>query len=181
VPAAVAAGNHPFRQKVSQTVFAALDRVNRLILIFCNLSVMLIVVAAAVMRYWLNIDFYASEEILMIFAFWLYFMGAVYGSYEKSHVEADFMLSWLGDSRSGLAVALLRDLIELAVLIVLTYWAFLFVQFAYERWPITPGWRIPLIVPQSAILVGFMLMTIHALRHLVLKLGARHKTPPEAR
>lgn len=160
-------------------MFRALDAANRAILIVCNLAVMLIVVTAAVLRYALSIDFYASEEILMIFAFWLYFMGAAYGSYEKSHVEADFVLSWLGDSPAGRAVSLLRDLIEIAVLLVLTYWAFLFVQFAFERWPMTPGWRIPLIVPQSAILVGFVLMTVHALRHLVLKLGGWRGRPAD--
>ena len=44
-----------------------LDKINRWILIVCNLSVMTIVVAAVVMRYALELNFYGSEEILMIF------------------------------------------------------------------------------------------------------------------
>lgn len=151
----------------------ALVWVNCAVLIVCNIAVMLIVVAAALSRYVLNVDFFGTEEILMIFAFWLYFMGAAYGSYERSHVEADFVETWVGGSPAGRVLRFIRDIVELAVLLVLTYWAFLFIQFAFQRWPISPGWKIPMIVPQSAIFVGFVLMTLHALRHMWLNWIAR--------
>lgn len=142
-----------------------LERVMRAILITCNLAIMLIVVASFLSRYLFSFDLYGAEEFLLIAAFWLYFIGAAYGSYEKSHIEADFIQSMFGDNLVTRILGYLRDLIELGVLLVLTYWSWLLIDFAIERWPVTPGWKIPLLVPQSAILVGFTLMTFHASVH----------------
>lgn len=143
-----------------------LDLAKRTILILCNLAIMLIVVASFLARYLFAFDLYGAEEFLLIAAFWLYFIGAAYGSYEKSHIEADFIQSMVGDTPVTRVLGYLRDLIELGVLIVLTYWSWLLIAFSIERWPISPGWKIPLVVPQSAILVGFILMTLHASVHL---------------
>jgi TRAP-type C4-dicarboxylate transport system permease small subunit len=143
-----------------------LEWVERAILITCNLAIMLIVVASFLSRYLFAFDLYGAEEFLLIAAFWLYFIGAAFGSYEQSHIEADFIQSIVGDTVLTRALGYLRDTIELGVLVVLTYWSWLLIDFAIERWPISPGWKIPLLVPQSAILVGFALMTLHAAIHL---------------
>jgi TRAP-type C4-dicarboxylate transport system permease small subunit len=150
-----------------------LVQVQKAILITCNLAIMIIVVASFLARYLFALDFYGAEEILMIFAFWLYFIGGSIGSYERSHIEADFISAWLGDTAVTRALSFLRDTIEIVVLFVLTYWSFLLIAFAIERWPITPGWKIPLLVPQSAIAVGFVLMTLHALTHFWNRLHGR--------
>jgi TRAP-type C4-dicarboxylate transport system permease small subunit len=142
-----------------------LVQVQKAILITCNLAIMIIVVASFLARYLFALDFYGAEEILMIFAFWLYFIGGSIGSYERSHIEADFISAWLGDTAVTRALSFLRDTIEIVVLFVLTYWSFLLVKFSIERWPITPGWKIPLLIPQSAITVGFILMAFHTLVH----------------
>ncbi|MEO9819469.1 MAG: TRAP transporter small permease [Yoonia sp.] len=138
----------------------------RVILITANLAIMLIVVASFLARYLFAFDLYGAEEFLLIAAFWLYFIGAAFGSYEKSHIEADFIQSIVGDTVVTRALGYIRDVIELVVLVVLTWWSWLLVDFALQRWPVTPGWKIPLLVPQSAILVGFILMTLHAVVHL---------------
>ncbi len=99
----------------------------RAILIICNLAIMSIVVASFLSRYLFAVDFYGAEEFLLIFAFWLYFIGAAYGSYERSHIEADFISAWLGDTPVTRALSYVRDIIEIVVLIVLTYWSFLLI------------------------------------------------------
>ncbi len=150
-----------------------LEQVERIILITCNLAIMLIVVASFLSRYLFSIDFYGVEEILLVFAFWLYFIGAAFGSFEQSHIEADFIQSIYGDTPLTRITSYLRDIIEIAVLLVLTYWNFLLIQFAIERWPITPSWKIPILLPQSAIAVGFILMTFHALLHFYYRLTGK--------
>lgn len=145
----------------------------RFILVVCNFSLMIIVVASFLSRYLFSVDFYGVEEILLILAFWLYFIGAAFGSYEKSHIEADFVQSIFGDNFITSLIAYLRDIIEVIVLIVLTYWSFLLIQFDLERWPISPGWKIPLLVPHSAIAFGFILMSIHTLIHFYRRITVR--------
>ncbi len=142
-----------------------LEQTERAVLVTCNLAIMIIVVASFLSRYLFAIDFYGVEEILLIFAFWLYFIGAAFGSYEKSHIEADFIQAIFGDTFITRKISFIRDVVEILVLLVLTYWSFLLIQFSIERWPITPGWKIPLVVPQMAIVIGFILMTLHSLIH----------------
>lgn len=150
-----------------------LEWAKRAILIFCNLAIMLIVAASFLSRYLFSFDLYGAEEFLLVAAFWLYFIGAAFGSYERSHIEADFIQSLLGDTSLTRTLGFMRDVIELAVLLVLTYWSWLLIAFSIERWPVTPGWKIPLLLPQSAILVGFVLMTIHTAVHLWHRVYAR--------
>lgn len=147
--------------------------IKKIALITCSLGVMLMVVAAFFARYFFSYDLYGIEEFLMVVAFWLYFIGAAYGSYEKSHIEADFVQSIFGDRPFTRVLGHVRDVIELVVLVVLTYWSWLLITFAYVRSSVTPGWRIPLLVPQSAILVGFILMTLHASIHYWRKLSGK--------
>lgn len=56
-----------------------LEWAQRSILIICNLAIMIIVVASFLARYLFSLDFYGAEEILLVFAFWLYFIGAAGG------------------------------------------------------------------------------------------------------
>ncbi|SNT75591.1 TRAP transporter small permease [Paracoccus seriniphilus] len=150
-----------------------LELAKRTILILCNLAIMLIVVASFLARYLFAYDLYGAEEFLLIAAFWLYFIGAAFGSYEQSHIEADFIQSMVGDTVVTRVLGYLRDVIELGVLIVLTYWSWLLIAFSIERWPVSPGWKIPLVVPQSGILVGFILMTLHASVHFWRRITGR--------
>ena len=55
----------------------------------------LVISAATVMRYVLEMDLYGYEEWIKIFAFWLYFMGAGYGAFAGSHVSADLVHSYV--------------------------------------------------------------------------------------
>ncbi|UWQ35421.1 TRAP transporter small permease (plasmid) [Leisingera sp. M527] len=150
-----------------------LERLKRVVLITSNLAIMLIVVAAFLARYLFSYDLYGSEEILLVFAFWLYFFGAAFGSYEQSHIEADFVQSTLGERPLTLVLGYVRDIVEISVLFVMTYWCWLLIEFAIERWPVTPGWKIPLVVPQSAILLGFALMSFHAVLHFINRIRGK--------
>lgn len=47
------------------------------------------------MRYVFKTNLYGMDEILVIVAMWLYFMGGIYGTYEESHIQGDLLnLAW---------------------------------------------------------------------------------------
>ena len=54
-------------------------------------------VYSVILRYVFKGNFYGSDEVIMLFAFWLYFMGAAYGSFEDSHIKADLLSVYLKD------------------------------------------------------------------------------------
>lgn len=135
------------------------------ILMVCNSMIMMIVVAAVVMRYVLEKDFSGFGEIVRVLALWLYFIGAAHGSYEQSHIQVNFVDSFLGETRLTRAIRMLRTAIELFVLCVMTYWTWLLIEFTLEFPQRSPGLRIPEIIPNIALLVGFVLMLVHTVRH----------------
>ena len=63
------------------------------LMIICSVGCSGVIIISTIMRYFLTKNWYGSDEIILMFAFWLYFMGAAYGSYENSHIKADIVAS----------------------------------------------------------------------------------------
>jgi TRAP-type C4-dicarboxylate transport system permease small subunit len=56
---------------------------------FCAVVLTLVICVATFFRYILEGNLYGYEEWVKIIAFWLYFMGAAIGAYNRTHVSAD--------------------------------------------------------------------------------------------
>ncbi len=127
-------------------------------------------------RYVLERDLFAYEEWLMPICFWLYFLGGALGTYYDKQINAD-LLDTLTDNRK---LQWLRKLaiqvIELAITLVLVYWAWLMLadEIAdYPRWKTTIALKIPFIVPRIGIFVGFAFMAFYSALaiYLMLRVG----------
>ncbi len=59
----------------------------RALLVLSSLFVVLIMCVTVLLRYVFKSDLFGMEEIVVIAAFWLYFMGSSYGVYDQSHVK----------------------------------------------------------------------------------------------
>src|SRR5699024_5984200 len=77
--------------KIAKAIWHLLLHAQRTILIVCSLLLVIGLGATVVMRYILKIDLFGLEELLVIPAFWLYFIGASFGTYEKSHISAELV------------------------------------------------------------------------------------------
>lgn len=58
---------------------------------FCGIALTCVIFAAVVMRYCFKLDFFGSEEIILLFAWWMYFLGGIGGSQEDSQIKADMV------------------------------------------------------------------------------------------
>src|SRR5690625_1050175 len=133
-------------------------------------SSILIIVAlslAVLLRYVLKIDLFGLEELLIIPIFLLYFLGASYGSYEKSHITADIMETYVKNEKVLKAIRLFTTFVSLVASSVFTYWAFQYFLWSVNKLEKTPGWHIPLFIPHGIVLIGFLLMSIYFLIHVV--------------
>lgn len=153
--------------------------VERALMATCSVMVTLLIVISVIMRYIFKSNFYGSEEIILVFAFWLYFLGAVHGSYENSHIKADLLNVYLPNPRVKEAVALTAMAVTTTVNIIITKWAFDYMVWGFTKMPKTTGLKIPLVVPQSAIFVGLVLMAFYHIYYLVTGLKAffNHEPP----
>lgn len=147
----------------------ALLHAQRAILFVASLAIATGIFAVVCMRYILKTDIYGFEELLMIPAFWLYFMGAAYGAYEGSHITAEIVSVYVKDEKLKSVLEATSSLITVCLSALVTYWAVDMVQFALAWNPRTPVFRISMAIPQSSILAGFFLMTVYFTGHLILR------------
>jgi TRAP-type C4-dicarboxylate transport system permease small subunit len=144
-------------------------RAKRILLISSSLILALTFCIVVFMRYIFQADLFAYEEWILIVAFWMYFIGAAMGSYENSHIKADFLLTLLKTARSKWILVNVTLFLELLVCLVLVYWAWLMIfeeLSAYPEWERTSALQIPYIVPRLSIFVGLALMAFYTFLHL---------------
>lgn len=129
-------------------------------------SLVTIITFAAVITRELNINFLGYEEILIICAFWLYMLGAAYGSFEKSHITADIIVVMMPDNFTKALIAILRNTLTLVLGFVFLLWALELFQWTVEMQTKTPVWRIPVTVAQSSLLFGLVIIAFYNVVYL---------------
>lgn len=143
----------------------------RILLVLTSLFVVLIMCAEVVLRYVFKSDLFGIEEIVVIAAFWLYFMGSSYGVFEKSHVKADIIPQMLRPRARALLSVLVNFTVS-ALCILFTVWAVGMVQYSITWMPRTTGLRIPIYISQSSVLLGYALMSMYSIVYFIEDLFA---------
>ncbi|MDO4952273.1 MAG: TRAP transporter small permease [Synergistaceae bacterium] len=142
-------------------VWNLLLKVIRFVIVVCNMMSTVTILAAVFMRYVLGSNFYGSDEIILLFAFWLYFIGAAYGSYENSHIKADLMKMYVKNMRTKDAIGLLAETLTLAVNTVVLVWSAQMLLWSLAKNPLTTSLKIPISISHSAIFLGMLLMEFY--------------------
>lgn len=125
--------------------------------------VCLLIVIGAFMRYILKKDFYGSEEIILLIAFWMYFIGSAVAAYEGSHISADLISSYLKSEKQRIVLKIVQGFISLLLFIILTWWAFEFNKFSLNVGQKTQVYKIPMVASLSAVLFSFVLSTFYTI------------------
>lgn len=150
--------------------------------IVCFVMSMLLTViisAATIMRYILEMDLYGYEEWVKIFAFWLYFMGAAYGAFAGTHVSADLVQSYLKDGLVKRLLLVIKCILTLGVTLIFTWYGYDFFMFGLlgplgtgVAIPKTVAWRIPLWTCYLPIFGGLFFMSYYFAWDLIRALKA---------
>jgi len=139
-------------------------------LVCFSMSVLLTVLisAATLARYVLKTDLYGYEEWVKLFAFWLYFCGAGYGAFNRSHITADLVQAYIPKGHIKRFVTFLKDLVTFSVTSLFLYYGYDFFMFGF-RGPLGTGvaipettiWRIPMWTSYLAITLGLFFMVLY--------------------
>ena len=152
-------------------IFAVFDRnLMRLlstIIIVTNLAVTGLVLFLVLARFVLGWSVVGVLELATLSAMWLYMCGAVVAARNREHLVVDFLTQSLTNPK-------MRALHNLAVSAIMVVLSLFFVRLANDMvaWSIarpqtTAALSLPLMIPQSAIVVASVLCAIYALRDLV--------------
>jgi TRAP-type C4-dicarboxylate transport system permease small subunit len=138
------------------------------IVIFTNLAVAGLVLFLVLARFVLGWSVVGVLELATLFAMWLYMCGAVVAARNKEHLVVDFLSLSLTNPRT-------RAWHDLAVSLIMVVLSLFFISLANDMvaWSIkrpqtTAALSLPLMIPQSAIVLASVLCAIYALRDAVL-------------
>lgn len=127
-------------------------------------------------RYILERDLFAYEEWLLPICFWIFFLGSALGTYYDKQINADLLDAATDNPRLQWLRKIAVQVIELAITLVLVYWAALMLSDEisdYPGWKTTIALKIPFFVPRVGIFVGFLFMAFYSALsiYLMLRVG----------
>ena len=149
------------------------------VMIIGCIALTLIICASVVARYFLRANLYGYEEIVTIFAFWVYFMGGAYGAYEGTHISADLVSVYLKEGVLKNTLTLIKDGVTFGISLLFTWYGYEFFMFGFMgplgtriALPMTTIWQIPLWTSYLAVFLGMIFMTYYFTRRMLKSLMA---------
>ncbi len=138
----------------------------------CLLTALICIVALGqfvqvVTRYVLQVPVMGLEETIMYPTLWLYILGAVNASRENTHIRANVLEIFLKTERAHTILAIVGEVISLAVGLWLLSWAWDYTRYAWRVWKESPTLYIPTFYADVALLVGLVLMMVYTVSYLV--------------
>jgi TRAP-type C4-dicarboxylate transport system permease small subunit len=139
----------------------------RYFLIVGGCVITVLIFTEVMLRYVFVSPLFGIEELIVFIAMWLYFIGASLGAYERSHIKADVIHIWVKKPRSMAIVHTINSVITVALSAILVSWCYHYFLFGIEKGGQTPALRLPVVLSQSAVFAGAILMTIYFFVELV--------------
>jgi len=149
-------------------IWKTVDKIQSNILFLCSVLITITIFMTVIMRYVFKTDLYGVEEIILVIAFWLYFIGGSRGSMEDSHIKADILDVIIQKNKVKYGLKAFGKAVEAFVLIIFTKMSFDLVLLNMQRMPKTPGLKIPYVVTQSSIALGFLMMSLYTIYHCLV-------------
>lgn len=131
--------------------------------LFITTCVMVGILGVVVLfRYALNFDFFGFDEIVMISAFWMYFIGSSYAMEKREHVRAD-ILERILPLKGKKTLRIISGMIQTLVAIEAMRLSISYIINGFKIWPTTSAWNLPMVTSMAAVTVGFVLMAFYVI------------------
>lgn len=151
-------------------------KTERAVMIFCCISVIVLIGIGVVCRYVLQINFQAKDEILMILAMWLYFIGGVEGgNYRDNHIKADVATLIFKSEKMRYILEIVVKAISFIVSILLAIWAIQYLELVLMIGGRTTVLGLPVLCSRLALVVGYVLPVIYTAFHLLMAILGQEK------
>lgn len=155
----------PLSQKngVLFSIEQGMVKAQRGILIVASAFITLLVFGAVLMRYIFKYPGMEVEELATLVAFWLYFTGAIHGTYERTHIKTELIHLVVKKPRAYAGVKSVASLITFILAVIMAYWGYTFLIWGIEKWGRSPVLQLPLVYAQSSIFFGAVFMAFYFL------------------
>jgi len=137
-------------------------------LLFFLMSLLSVAMLAEVLtRYLFKTSLFGVEQFIGYAAVWLYLIGASYGTYERSHIKAEFINVIVKSKRKRDIIRTISAALSTFMSAIFTKWSWSYCVESVLTKETTPTHNVPMIYFQSALLVGAALMTIYFLWEMI--------------
>ena len=154
-------------KKLARFVWYGLIFLQKTIMVIGGCVIAVLIFVEVFLRYVLASPLFGIEELILFIAMWMYFLGASFGAYERTHIQAELIHLWFKDKRSYARAKSVACVITVFLSITMVKWSY-----PYFIWGITRGAKsqallLPMAISQSAVFVGSILMSIYFSAELI--------------
>jgi TRAP-type C4-dicarboxylate transport system permease small subunit len=169
------------RENIGDSKIArGIKNIYQVFLFISGAVIVLAMVATVLMRYVFKTDLFGMEEIILTVVVWFYFFGGVNGSMEDSQISADIISTLVKNKKVKWVFKIIARIVEIIAIVFFIILSFQLLAVNFKRMPTTQGLKIPYVVPQMAIFIGFTLMLPYTIGHFIVDLWSRSGSePPE--
>ena len=141
--------------------------VQRNFLYYLLLLLTLAMLAEILSRFFLNKSIFGLSDFIGYASVWLYAIGASYATYERTHIKAEFLSTFLGSNRARHMCRLLAALVSSVMSAVFTKWSYELSVYSIEIQEKTHAYPVPKVIFQVSFFVGGILMTIYFISEVI--------------
>jgi TRAP-type C4-dicarboxylate transport system permease small subunit len=147
-------------------------------IIIAGCIVTVLIFVEVMLRYVFGSPLFGVEEMVTLIAMWLYFLGASYGAYERSHIKAELVHLWFKEPKSLARVNTFSSLITTVLSLIMVSWSYPYFVWGIEKGETSQALLLPMVLSQSAIFLGAILMSIYFIAELVDNILESFGKPP---
>jgi TRAP-type C4-dicarboxylate transport system permease small subunit len=148
-------------------IWNGLVHLQRWFLIIAGCLITVLVFIEVLLRYVFESPLFGIEELIVFIAMWLYFIGAALGAHDRTHIKADVIHVWVKSARGMAIIHTINSAVTVTLSAIMVSWCYDYFIFSLRKGGESPALRIPLIIPQSGVFVGAILMTLYFAVELV--------------
>ncbi len=138
-----------------------LGMIQKIIMIVSSMTILALVLVQVALRYVFKMPLMGVEEVATMVGFWLYFMGASWGTAERTHIKADLMEAVIKNPKKLIWVKTITALIAVILAGMMVYWGYGYFLWGIQKGQASPTLMIPMIYSQSSVFIGAILMLFY--------------------
>jgi TRAP-type C4-dicarboxylate transport system permease small subunit len=154
-------------KRIGLAIWNGLLFAQRWLMMVAGCFVTVLVFVEVMLRYVFGSPLFGVEELVCLIAMWLYFIGASYGAYDRSHIKAELIHLWVKTPRSYALVRSVTSFITLVLCIIMITWSYPYLIWGIKKGETSQALLLPMVLSQSAIFFGAILMSLYFVVELV--------------
>lgn len=142
-------------------LWKTMEAIQKSIMVLASLTILTLVIVQVTLRYVFVKPLMGVEELATMVGFWLYFMGASWGTANRTHIKADLVNAFVKNPRKLAWIKTGVALLSVGLSVFMAYWGWNYVLWGITKWQRSFTLMIPMIYSQISIFICAILMIFY--------------------